>query len=260
MRTNRLSLIISVPLALGGLALVAAFVVQAQNPNWNLREPRIMSLSFPSPEEVAAKAVAATSEERAECMTWIAEFLKPSAVPEGWDKHLLAVRDVIPSRPVTSRMSPAPPDAPRTVPGFVVRYETQGYVFQIMETRSLVSVGILDLGPEPARTSETDRTSFVRAVIEQFVNPQPVDPFIIAPRSDPAAALYGVYLPVKRSGGSKGYYVLDREQMKRSAFVDVHFATDGKAVILEAYKNLPFPSDHMKPRFSALTPPVPPTP
>ena len=248
-------LAILVSLVLGTFVLIV-FVPGAEGPNWNTREPAIMRLHYPSQEEVTAKTVSASAEEKADGMKWIAEFLKPAAIPDGLDQHLLAMKDAVPAAHaavIGSGYPGSPPGGIKMTSGFLVKYQIQGYAFQIMETRGEVIVGVLDLNTAPARTSEADRTAFVSDIIRQFIKPQPADPFIIA-KHLPLAA-YGIYSPVKRLAGPEGNYALDPEQMARSPFSDIKFATDGKGVIFEAHKNLPFPADYMRPRFAGPPPP-----
>jgi hypothetical protein len=218
-----------------------------------------MHLSFPSQEEIAAKSVAATAAERAEGMKWIGELLKPGALPEGLDGHLLPVKDAILAAHATvigSGYPGSPPGGVKLTSGFVVKYEIQGYAFQVMESRGKVIVGVRDLSDAPAKTSEADRVAFVEEVVARFIKPPPADPFIVPPQPWPSA-IFGFYSPVKRRPLPAGNNAYDPEQMKRSSFSQVKFATDGKAVILEAYKNLPFGADYMRPRFSALAAPPP---
>jgi hypothetical protein len=243
-------------LVIGALALIAALVAKAEGPNWNAPGPAIMRLPFPSQEEATAKSVAATAGEKAEGMKWIAEFLKPGAMPAGIEGRLLAMKDAIPAAHaavIGSGYPESPPGGVKLTSGFVVKYEAQGYAFEIMETRGEVIVGVLDVGAATAKTSEADRIAFVRDVTQRFIKPQPADPFIIAKHLP--LATYGIYSPVKQLQGPEGNYALDPEQMKRSSFGDVKFATDGKGVIFEAHKNLPFPMDYMTPRFAAPAPP-----
>jgi hypothetical protein len=258
MRANRLLLVVPALLVVGGVALVARLAVRAEGPTWNTREPAIMHLSFPSQEEIAAKSVAATAAERAEGMKWIGEFLKPAAMPEGLDGHLLPMKDAIPAAHaavIGSGYPGSPPGGIRMTSGFIAKWEAQGYVFQVMETRGEVIVGVLDLGTTSARPSEADRTAFVHDTVQRFIRPQPADPFIIAKHLP--LATYGLYSPVKQIAGPEGHYALDPKQMSRSSFRDIKFATDGKAVVFEAHKNFTEPVNPATPKFSALAPSAP---
>jgi hypothetical protein len=246
-------------LALIVIASFASFGVfvsrAAEGPRWNSPELVIMHLPFPSQEEVTAKAVSATPEERADGMKWITEFLKPAAMPDGIEGHLLALKDAIPkdAAVIGSGYPELPPGGIKLSSGLVVKYELQGYAFQVMETKGKVVVGVQNLSDTPAKTSEADRIAFVEDIVQRFIKPQPADPFIIAKHLP--LATYVFYSPRKRIQLPSGNYAYDPDLVRQNAFRDVNFATDGKSVIFEAFKNLTLPVDPQKPRFAAESAP-----
>jgi hypothetical protein len=239
--------------ALTVISFVGIYIARAVGVlQWNSLEPRVMHLEFPSQQEINTKTVSATSEEKADGMKWITGFLKPAAMPDKLEEHLLAVRDAIPiahAVVIGSGYSGTPPGGMKMTSGFITKYEISGYAIQVMETRGEVIVGIQDTSTASAKTSQTDRLRFVQDIIEQFIKPQPADPFIIPMHQ--SSATYGAYSPVKQLAGPEGNYALDPKQMRQSLFRDIKFSTDGKGVIFEAHKNFITQSANPAPRFTA---------
>jgi len=231
-------------------------------PGWNVREPLIADIPFPTQSEANSKSIKATKDEIAEAYKWITDLLTPAALPPGFREHLMPLRDAIPQDALLQRgIKPEllqqnkelAVKLARMESGFLLKYKHAGYAFQIMETRSDVTVGILDLNIRLAKVSRADQLELINSTMKKFIKPVPADPFIIAEEGVRPEITAGWWSPVKHERSPKGNLV---STMTKSAFRDGHFWTDGKTLLFSARKNYEFPSEYMKPRFAALTPPV----
>jgi hypothetical protein len=144
--------------------------------------------------------------------------------------------------------------------GFIVKYQVQGYAFQVMETTGSVKVAVVNLNDAATKSSEAERVAYAEGIIRSYFLPQPADPLLLADptllskyQSEGRVVTMGVWSPIKNERLPNGQLLLPSELRRKSRFIDITFATDGRLVVFEANKNLVNPSDAQRPRFTAPT-------
>ena len=180
----------------------------ADGHRWNMPDPPILDMAFPTDKDIASKSVVASAEERADATKWIGKLLNDAVLPSGFGDHMLALKSYISA----GHMGLNNPEAQvvHLVNGFLVKYTLPGYCVQVMETRYYVVVGFRELDRAAPRASFQDRANFVESVINTFFKAQPADPISI--QVNTSKSTEGWWSPAKREVGREGHDSYDKDQ------------------------------------------------